>query len=606
MKRIFALSVVLLLAFSMRGVSAVEVNEDELPWGLVAIGAPGAWEYTLGLREIVVAVIDSGLDYTHPEFAGRVWNNTDEVLNGIDDDNNGYVDDIRGWNFFDDNNNPMDTLPSSHGTHVSGTIAAALDGVGVAGVAPNVTIMPLKVFGTDDNGGAVGLADAVHYAIDNGANIISMSLGGPGISSDMIRAVRDAWDAGLLLVAANGNDGARSVDFPAAFDEVVAVSALAPDLSIADFSNTGNPTEIAAPGVDVNSSVRQGSNLRPFLWVNDTEYASNWMAFAASAPTPVSGNLEYIGLGRSSDVAGLNLTGKIALIQRGEITFKSKVGNATSVGAIGAIIFNNQPGNFFGTLQVPASIPAVSISQADGQALLDQLNQNLTLNATIWSEPINYAFLSGTSMATPHVSGVAALIWSLNTSLSNEEVRRILDRSTTDMGAFGRDSLYGFGLLNATRAMEVTLDRDLPDLTYNVTNVWNDEEERFDLSVEFTATDSVGVYSVSIAVSNSTGTEVSGPTAIANRKTVYSGSLKMGFSSPQGAITVTLEVEDLRGNVRSVDVPIMATTPEPTTVSGATNTTSSEPEANDLPLPVAVPLTAGLTFAVLVLRRKRQ
>lgn len=584
----------------------MEVNEDELPWGLVAIGAPGAWEYTLGLREIVVAVIDSGLDYTHPEFAGRVWNNTDEVLNGIDDDNNGYVDDIRGWNFFDDNNNPMDTLPSSHGTHVSGTIAAALDGVGVAGVAPNVTIMPLKVFGTDDNGGAVGLAEAVHYAIDNGANIISMSLGGPGISSDMIRAVRDAWDAGLLLVAANGNDGARSVDFPAAFDEVVAVSALAPDLSIADFSNTGNPTEIAAPGVDVNSSVRQGSNLRPFLWVNDTEYASNWMAFAASAPTPVSGNLEYIGLGRSSDVAGLNLTGKIALIQRGEITFKSKVGNATSVGAIGAIIFNNQPGNFFGTLQVPASIPAVSISQADGQALLDQLNQNLTLNATIWSEPINYAFLSGTSMATPHVSGVAALIWSLNTSLSNEEVRRILDRSTTDMGAFGRDSLYGFGLLNATRAMEVTLDRDLPDLTYNVTNVWNDEEERFDLSVEFTATDSVGVYSVSIAVSNSTGTEVSGPTAIANRKTVYSGALKMGFASPQGAITVTLQVEDLRGNVRSVDVPIMATTPEPTTVSGATNTTSSEPEANDLPLPVAVPLTAGLTFAVLVLRRKRQ
>ncbi len=605
MKRFFAILMVLLLSLSLNSVSAVEVNEDELTWGLVAIGAPGAWEYTLGLQDIIVAVIDSGLDYTHPEFAGRVWNNTDEVLNGIDDDGNGYVDDIRGWNFFDDNNDVMDRLPSSHGTHVSGTIAAALDGVGVAGVAPNVTIMPLKVFGTDDEGGAVGLGDAIRYAVDNGANIISMSLGGPGVSSDMTIAVRDAWDAGLLLVAANGNEGARTVSFPAGFDEVVAVSAVNPDLSIADFSNTGSGTEIAAPGVDVNSSVRQGSNLRPFLWVNDTEYDANWMAFAASASDPVSGELEYIGLGRSSDVAGKNLTGKIALIQRGEITFKSKVGNATSVGAIGAIIFNNQPGNFFGTLQQPASIPAVSISQSDGQGLLNLLNQNQTLNGTIWSEPIDYAFLSGTSMATPHVSGVAALIWSLNTSLSNDEVRTILDRSTTDMGAAGRDSRYGFGFLNASRAMEVTLDNELPDISYDVKTDWNEEFERFDLTVEFTATDAIGVYSVGVSLTNSSGTTVPGPTAVGNRGTAYSGSLKMSFSASLGNVTVNLHVEDLRGNVRSVDVPTVATVPLPSTVSGTTNSTSEETGGNPVSLPMAVPLTAGLTLAVLVIRKRR-
>ncbi len=601
-------------------------NSNELTWGLIAIGAPGAWNYTLGLKEIVVAVIDSGLDYRHPEFAGRVWNNTDEILNGIDDDGNGYIDDIRGWNFYDGTNDPFDALPSSHGTHVSGTIAAALDGVGVAGVAPNVTIMPLKVFGTDDNGGAVGLSDAIRYAIDNGANIISMSLGGLGFTTEERKAIEDAWDAGLVLVAANGNE-AGPVGFPAAFDEVIAVSAVDENLKLADFSNTGDPTEIAAPGVGVNSTVRQGSGQWTKFSVNGTSYEANWMEFAPNADPAVIGEMEYIGLGRSEDVAGRNLTGKIALIQRGEIYFRDKVGNASAVGAIGAVIFNNQPGNFLGTLGEPGEIPAVSISKSDGQFLLDQLNQNMTLNATLVSKPANYSMLSGTSMATPHVSGAAALVWSLNTSLSNIEVRRILARSTTDLGTKGRDKSYGFGLLNVEKAMEVTLDSSLPILDYNLSTSWNNDTNKITAWVNFTSTDDVGIWSVTIDVLDVNGSLVANKVYMNNdRDNNYKTRVFFkGLDSTRGNLTFVLNVEDLRGHRVSAIVDTITynttqtlvssgstKTSEPVTSSSSTTTTNisgsvetSPTTSNVTPIDFEM-IVSGLIIMVVTVRRSRK
>src|SRR5262249_34913430 len=135
-------------------------------WGLHIIDAESAWDVTRG-EGIVVAVTDTGCDYTHPDLVGRMWTNPGEIPNnGIDDDGNGFIDDVRGWAFANDDNNPMDD--DGHGTHVSGTIAAAgNNGLGVVGVAWGATIMPIKGIRGNGGGTTADLAAAIEYAVDN-------------------------------------------------------------------------------------------------------------------------------------------------------------------------------------------------------------------------------------------------------------------------------------------------------------------------------------------------------------------------------------------------------------------------------------------------------
>ena len=150
-------------------------------WGLEKIHAPEAWQTTRGSEEVIIAVLDSGIDYLHPELQGRLWRNIYEIPNNhIDDDNNGFVDDIHGWDFQDDDN---DTLSGSaihyHGTFVAGLIAAQVNETGIAGVAPNVQLMDLRILDHRNRFKRrdwPALTEAVHYAIDHGANIINLSI----------------------------------------------------------------------------------------------------------------------------------------------------------------------------------------------------------------------------------------------------------------------------------------------------------------------------------------------------------------------------------------------------------------------------------------------
>lgn len=232
-------------------------------WGMTAVGAPQAWDSFTGSGSVVVGVIDTGVDPSHPDLVGNLWQNPGEIAgNGIDDDGNGYVDDIRGWNFYDNNANPTDL--QGHGTHCAGTIGArGNNGTGVAGVTWQVQIAAIKFLGP--NGGSTSDAiRAVDYATNLGITITNNSWGGGGYSQLLKESIGRADAAGMVFVAAAGNSG-RDVDsspsYPAAYEEpnIISVAAQQPDFSLAGFSNFGaRGVDIAAPGQGILSTVPGG------------------------------------------------------------------------------------------------------------------------------------------------------------------------------------------------------------------------------------------------------------------------------------------------------------------------------------------------------------
>lgn len=203
---------------------------------------------------VVVAVIDTGLDYTHEDFAGdRLWRNPQEERNGRDDDGNGYRDDLIGWDFVDGDNNPWDD--SGHGTHLAGIIGACTDNaLGIAGVDPGARIMPLKVANFTGQAKSSAVAAAIHYAVDHGARVINLSLGGELVTDLERDAARRAADEGVLIVVAAGNKGLDTARFGyPSLPGVLVVGASAPQDVRAGFSNFGTHLDVLAPGVDILS-----------------------------------------------------------------------------------------------------------------------------------------------------------------------------------------------------------------------------------------------------------------------------------------------------------------------------------------------------------------
>jgi len=314
---------------------------DDL-WGIKRIGAPAAWDTNTGTG-VIVAVVDTGIDYNHPDIASNVWINTKEIPgNGVDDDHNGFIDDVRGWDFIgstytnpQQSNDPIDHF--GHGTHVAGTIAAlGNNGIGVIGVAWHAQVMAVK--GLDDQGFGLDstLSSAIIYAANNGADVINASWRGPGTSQTIADAVSYAYNLGVVFVAAAGNDATDARNYyPANLWNVITVAASDPNDNLAAFSNFGSKIDVTAPGVDILSLQASGTQM--------------------------------------------------------------------------------------GTTVSPG-----------------------------------YTRASGTSMATPHVSGLAALILSQNASYSNEDVRQVLRVSATDLGAPSYDLTYGYGRISASSALGVT------------------------------------------------------------------------------------------------------------------------------------------------------
>ena len=391
------------------------------PYGIVqsqaSLVSPGA-----GNR--LVCIIDTGFDYGHEDLGTNVT----------------------GYN----GNLPWNSDGYGHGTHVAGTIAALDNNVGVIGVWPGVDLYIVRVFGDDGSWAySSDLIDAAGRCGNAGADVISMSLGCSGQvcrSNAEENQFNSLWSAGLISVAAAGNDGNTQSSYPASYDSVISVAALDSSNVVATFSQQNSQVEIGAAGVGVKSTLPMGLGTDESATVDGTGYEV--IALTDSASGTGSGPLVDCGDGSSTCPGG---GGQVCLIERGTISFAEKVAACEAGGGDAAIIYNNVAGNFSGTLGGAATaIQSVSMSQADGQFLAAN---KLGTAASVTTAPGNYASWDGTSMATPHVSGVAALIWSHDTSWTNQQVRDCLDATALDLGAAGRDNAYGYGLVQAQAAL---------------------------------------------------------------------------------------------------------------------------------------------------------
>ncbi len=348
-----------------------------------------------------------------------------------------------------------------HGTHVAGTISALDNAIGVVGVngAGDQPLHIVKVFG-DDCAYAYSsdLAAAVGKCIDEGrARIISMSLGGGTPTQTEKKAFDQALEKNVLSIAAAGNDGNAKKSYPAGYDSVMSVAAVDSALDHADFSQFNDDVEIAGPGVAVRSTYPKSRGTEVQLYNVVDAYHFEGAPFVGSGEGDVTAPLYRCkavdGLGSEGDCQGA--IGKICLIERGTNTFAQKVVECQRRGGAAAVIFNSSDAMFTGTVDgqgATIKIPAVSTSGVDGTSM-EQVLEGFDFQVVV-KDNGNYEFLDGTSMATPHVSGVAAAVWGHDPTCKARDIRALLDFTAHDVDVPGRDANTGYGLVDYEAALE--------------------------------------------------------------------------------------------------------------------------------------------------------
>ena len=271
--------------WSAGGSTAGSIQVQAVPG--IDIGLAEAWElYDGGSRDVVVALVDTGIDYTHEDLAGRIWTNVDEIPgNGIDDDGNGYVDDVYGWNFYSDTNDVYVGTEDAHGTHGAGTIAANADnGTGIAGIvqSDHVKVMAVKALGgSDGSGTTASIIQAIQYAEANGAQICNLSLGSSQNDPALYRTMASS---DMLFVVAAGNDGTdleTSPSYPASYDldNVISVANIRYDGELDPTSSYGAASvDLAAPGSYILSTTPGGT----YSYMTGTSMAAPMVSAAAA------------------------------------------------------------------------------------------------------------------------------------------------------------------------------------------------------------------------------------------------------------------------------------------------------------------------------------
>lgn len=282
-------------------------------WGMANIKAPAAWEITTGSQETVVAIIDTGIDRNHPDLQCNLWTNPGELAgNGLDDDRNGYVDDVYGWDFAYGDNNPSDV--NGHGTHTAGTVGACgNNGLGVVGVNWQVKLVALKFLNDQGSGATSNAVLAVQYAQKEGIRVSNNSWGGGGYSQSLYDAINAAKSVGHLFVAAAGNSNANtdaSPHYPSSYtlDNIISVASITSTDARSSFSNYGaTSVDLGAPGSSILSTVPNSG----YATYSGTSMATPHVAGAAAMlvgrhPMWTYGEIRDAILGTARPIAALS------------------------------------------------------------------------------------------------------------------------------------------------------------------------------------------------------------------------------------------------------------------------------------------------------------
>ena len=420
------------------------------PYGIGVVQANDPAFANTNASNVTVCIIDSGYQLAHEDLQGNyVTGTTDSGTGNWSEDSCG------------------------HGSHVAGTVAALNNTVGVVGVNGGGTLKLHieKVFNGADcrwsySSTLVMALNRCRDAVSQDKNklVVSMSLGGPTASTTENSAFQGAYDNGVLSVAAAGNDGSTRKSYPASYASVISVAAVDSAEAVASFSQKNDAVELAAPGVGVVSTT-------PFKPASLSAGGSTWLGanLDGSARKDATGALVNGGL---CDATSTAWSGKVVLCQRGTNSFADKISKVQGSGGLGAAIYNNVSGGFAGTLNGTSTIPAISLSQEDGTFALSQAGQAATLVNTTGTGN-GYESYDGTSMATPHVSGVAALVWSHHPTKTNAQLRDALQQSAKDKGSAGKDNSYGYGIVQAKAAYDYLAGSSPPpaNITLTVTKV---------------------------------------------------------------------------------------------------------------------------------------
>lgn len=413
------------------------LSGQTVPAGIDVVRARDVWGVTRG-EHINVVVVDTGVDYRHPDLAG-VW--------------------AGGFNAIAQSSDPMDD--NNHGTHVSGTIAAVDNDLGVVGVAPKVKLWGVKVLRANGTGSSDRVAAGLDWVIQQkrilGGNwIVNMSLGSSTSSVSEREAVARVVAEGILIVAASGNESTSTapapVSYPAAYPGVLAVGAVHPNLQIASFSNQGTELGVVAPGVDVLSSIRTGAGSISFVQAGASAF--NAAELVGSKKGTANGEYVVCGVGKDGEFPS-SVNGRIAVINRGgDVTFALKAKRAKAAGATAVVILNNVDDPALNFTLIDTADPTsssfdwpitVALSRADGARLLASGNASIVVS----NIADDYDSNNGTSMASPHAAGVAALAWSVAQSATAADIRNAMTVNAKDLGAAGFDNVFGHGLIDA-------------------------------------------------------------------------------------------------------------------------------------------------------------
>ncbi len=497
------------------------------------ISAQKAWEVTKGSDNIIIAVLDSGVSYDHPDLKDNIWVNTAEMNGkaGVDDDNNGYVDDYYGWDYIDNDGYPSDY--NQHGTHVAGIIAAkGNNNTGISGVMWSAKIMALRFLGVTGTGDVARAAEAIEYAVDNGARIINASWGGYDYSATVYSAINYARQHNVLFVAAAGNesnDNNISPFYPASYNlpNIISVAATDQGDQLAYFSNYGsNKVHLAAPGVSIYSTVPHFSYGSPvILYSENFDSASGilpllgWVRGGTQSTWAITEGTGINGTNSLEDSPGTNylsntnswagyktsFNSQKNYLYRLYFKWKGHIDTTTNdffyINYSQDSIFwdwadyrdGNNPlyvsdytdeitsaADLLDKFYIGFGLKSDSLVNYEGINIDDVVLQKYSISVS------NYSYESGgwngTSMAAPFVSGVAGLILSANPSLTYTQVKDRILNSVDKISSLTGKTITG-GRLNAASALGATIPSAPSGLSATVISKtqinlsWNDNSD---------------------------------------------------------------------------------------------------------------------------------